>query len=388
MARSLNKSGKKLVKKKGKDGRVRAYWMGHKDEKKGGKLNSANPDGERPGFLRRHGGKLLAGAALLGVAALNRHKIAGAVGGARLGHGMASAGGAGLAGKAHAAFQGAKAGYRNHQGMDRADGMMGRMAFRGAGAIDQAHAAMGHRLQQYRSGHGGALMGHMTNVVGGMALSHLGAKFGQTAGTAIGSLAGPGGAAVGGWLGGHAGEWLANRHGAQHVQRAAGAVQERVQGNHVPNQQAVPVNFGSGASHASPLGLPSGRPHTAVPQVANRAQPNHALAAAHRDSADLDHLERTLGLTPHAHTPSAPPRNATPHQAASHAAHTAPASQTRSFSNPAAPLQSSRTNQQHMANAMRDRQNAERSAARAQADDQKARERAHRMMTGKRWWQR
>ena len=315
MAKKLNKSGKKLVKQRGKDGRVRAYWVGRNEKPKS--LKSQGPEGEKPGFLRRHGGKLLAGAALLGVAAMNRHKIAGAVGGARLGHGMAKEGGAGLAGRAHAAFQGAKAGYVTHEGMDRADGILGRMAFRGAGAVDhglslagRARGALADRAQQYRTGHGGALAGHMTNVLGGMALSHLGARFGQTAGTALGSLAGPGGAAVGGMLGGHVGEWLANRHGAKHVQGAAQHVQERVQGNHVPNQQAVPVNFGSLPSPArpSPLGAPSSRPHTAVPHAGPHAS-----------------------MTPAPHRPASPPRSATPHQAASHAAHTAPASQTRSF---------------------------------------------------------
>lgn len=315
MAKKLNKSGKKLVKQRGKDGRVRAYWVGRNEKPKS--LKSQGPEGEKKGFLRRHGGKLLAGAALLGVAAMNRHKIAGAVGGARLGHGMAKEGGAGLAGRAHAAFQGAKAGYMNHKGMDRADGIMGRMAFRGAGAVDhglslagRARASLGDRANQYRTGHGGALAGHMTNVLGGMALSHLGARFGQTAGTALGSLAGPGGAAVGGMLGGHVGEWLANRHGSKHVQGAAQRVQERVQGNHVPNQQAVPVNFGSlpSPTRPSPLGAPTRAPNAGVPHAGPHAS-----------------------MTPAPHRPARPPANATPHQAANHAAHTAPASRTRGF---------------------------------------------------------
>lgn len=369
MAKKLNKSGKRLVKKKGSDGRVRAYWTGRKQEAKS--LKSQGPEGEKPGFLRRHGGKLLAGAALLGVAAMNRHKIAGAVGGARLGHAMSKSGGGGLAERAHAAFSGAKAGYMTHKGMDRADGIMGRMAFRGAGAVDQAHGMLGKargaladRANQYRTGHGGALAGHMSNVLGGMALSHLGAKFGQTAGTALGSMAGPGGAAVGGMLGGHVGEWLANRHGAGHVQRAAQHIQERVQGNHVPNQAAVPINFGASSRPA-----PHAGPHAA--------------------------------MTPAAHRPAAPAPSATPHQAASHMAHTAPASQSRSFAQPvvgagpmahtAAPaqhLQSSRAAQQHMANATRDRERAEKAAHKERADTERARERAHRQMTGKRWWQR
>jgi hypothetical protein len=188
-------------------------------------------------------------------------------------------------------------------------------------------------------------------------------------------------------LGGHVGEWLANRHGAAHVQRAAQHVQERIQGNYVPNKQAVPINFGSlpGPNHASPLGAPSSRPHTAVSRPSAQQAHASAMHTARRDSAHLDHLEHMLGLTPAAHAPAAPSRSATPHQAASHAAHTAPASQTRSFSQP---LQSTRADAQHMANAMRDRERAESSARKERADTERARERAHRQMTGKRWWQR
>lgn len=335
MAKKLNKSGKKLVRQRGKDGRVRAYWVGRNEKPKS--LRSQGP-GEEPGFLRKHGGKLLAGAALLGVAAMNRRKLPGALGG----HAQVW--------KGSVAHQGAPAG-----------------AAPASKLSGLAHAAFGHAkdaVMAYRTQHGGGLAGHMSNVLGGMALSHLGAKFGQTAGTALGSMAGPGGAAVGGMLGGHVGEWLANRHGAGHVQRAAQHIQERVQGNYVPNQAAVPINFGASSRPA-----PHAGPHAA--------------------------------MTPAAHRPAAPAPSATPHQAASHMAHTAPASQSRSFAQPvvgagpmahtAAPaqhLQSSRAAQQHMANATRDRERAEKAARKERADTERARERAHRQMTGKRWWQR
>ena len=245
MARKLNKSGKQLKKIRGKDGRVRAYWTGKKKE-----LHNEGP-GQKPGFLARHGGKLIAGAALVAGALAARHKM-------------------GQAGvwKGSIANQGAKTGI-GHSLMARAK----------------------DAVMNYRRGHGGALIGHLTNMAGGAALSHMGAHFGQTAGTAIGSMLGPGGAAIGGFLGGHAGEWLANRHGSGHVARLASGIQQRIQGNHVPNQQAIPVDFGG--PHRSMTPAPAGT-HTARP-------PNPA---------------------------------ANPHAAASHAAHTHPASQPRAFANP------------------------------------------------------
>jgi len=244
--RKLNRSGKQLKKIRGKDGRVRAYWTG-KGKKE---LNNEGP-GHKPGFLARHGGKLLAGAALLGAAALMHKRM-----------GQASVW------KGSVANQSAKPGA-------------------GHALMARAKAA----IVGYKQGHGGALMGHLTQMAGGAALSHMGARFGQTAGTAIGSLLGPGGAAIGGFLGGHAGEFLANRHGASHVARLADYIQTRIQGNHVPNKAAVPVNFGGAHSQLTP---PPG--NTSVSRAPNPAS--------------------------------------NPHAAASHAAHTHPASQPRSFPNP------------------------------------------------------
>ena len=308
MARKLNKSGKQLKKIRGKDGRVRAYWTGKKKE-----LHNEGP-GQKPGFLARHGGKLIAGAALVAGALAARHKM-------------------GQAGvwKGSIANQGAKTGI-GHSLMARAK----------------------DAVMNYRRGHGGALIGHLTNMAGGAALSHMGARFGQTAGTAIGSMLGPGGAAIGGFLGGHAGEFLANRHGAQHLSRLASGIQQRIQGNHVPNQRAIPVDFGG--------------PHrfmTPAPSGTNTARPPNPAA--------------------------------NPHAAASHAAHTHPASQARSFAQPVpahhpvigagpmqhtnhaapAPLQGGKAERQAYANAQRQ-----------EREEAKARERAYRMMTGKRWWQR
>lgn len=302
----LNKSGKRLKKIRGKDGRIRAYWTGRNKKE----LHNDNM-GERPGFLARHGGKLLAGAALVGGALMARK---------RLGLGQAGV------------WKGSVA----HQNRQVKPGLAHNLMSRAKDSV-----------MAYRQGHAGALANHLTQMAGGAALSHLGARFGQTAGTAIGSMLGPGGAAIGGFLGGHAGEFLANRHGSGHVSRLASGIAARIQGNHVPNKPAVPVSFGGPHGHMTP---PPGNSH-ALPA------PSPAVSA---------------------------------HAAASHAAHTHPASQPRSFTQPVigagpmqhtnearAPLQGGRAERQAMANAQRQ-----------EREEHKARERAHRLMTGKRWWQR
>lgn len=223
MAKTLNKSGKKLVKKKGKDGRVRAYWMGQKDTPKRMRQGAAP---EKQGFLQKHGGKLAAGAALLGVAALNRHKLAGALRGAGLAHNAIKNSGqaVGLKDHAHSMFRMAKVGFMSNRGMDGIDKHMdraGSLARSARGAMSGYRANAGQHVKNWRQGIGSQLAGHMTETLGGAAAEHLGSRFGSVAGTAVGSMFGPAGAALGGFVGGHAGGFLGGRHAAPHIQKAA-----------------------------------------------------------------------------------------------------------------------------------------------------------------------
>jgi len=216
MAKPLNKSGKKLVKKKGKDGRVRAYWMGQKDTPKRVRQGAAP---EKQSFLQKHGGKLAAGAALLGVAALNRHKLAGAARGAGLAHNAIKHSGqkVGLKDHAHSMFRMAKVGFMSNRGMDGIDKHMAK-----AGShLRNARANAKNSVNNWRQGIGQQFAGHMTETLGSAAAEHLGARFGSVAGTAVGSMFGPAGAALGGFVGGHAGGFLGGRHAAPHIQKAA-----------------------------------------------------------------------------------------------------------------------------------------------------------------------
>ena len=219
MAKTLNKSGKKLVKKKGKDGRVRAYWMGQKDTPKRMRQGAAP---EKQGFLQKHGGKLAAGAALLGVAALNRHGIAGAVDGAKRAHNVIQGSGlkVGMGDRAASMFRLAKVGFMARHHRDGSAKLIG--AARGLpGALSGYRANAGQHVKNWRQGIGSQLAGHMTETLGGAAAEHLGSRFGSVAGTAVGSMFGPAGAALGGFVGGHAGGFLGGRHAAPHIQKAA-----------------------------------------------------------------------------------------------------------------------------------------------------------------------
>lgn len=206
---------RKVVKTvKGKKGIVRrSYWVKSGQQPKPGRraLNQ-NAQPQKEGFLRRHAGKLAVGAALLGAAALNRHKLAGAARGAGLAlnahkhHELAGGAKHSLREKARDAFGMAKMGYESNRGMDR---------------IDAHTANLGGKARDWRRGTGAALANHLTDVGGHAAAQHIGGRAGGMAGSAIGGLlAGPLGAQLGGFVGGHAGSFLANRHTSHHIIRS------------------------------------------------------------------------------------------------------------------------------------------------------------------------
>lgn len=211
--RKINKSGKQLKKIRGKDGRVRAYWTGQKETQR--RTRQGAKEQPKESFLKRHGGKLAAGAALLGVAALNRHKLAGAFRGAQFAHNAIqhSSQKVGMKDRAHAMFRMAKTGFMSNRGMDPADRMMSA----GHSLIQKGR----NSANEWRRGVGQGFAHHMTEALGGAAAEHLGSRFGQVAGSTIGSVFGPAGAALGGFIGGHAGSYLGGRHAAPHIQRAA-----------------------------------------------------------------------------------------------------------------------------------------------------------------------
>lgn len=211
---------RKVVKTvKGKKGIVRrSYWVKSGQQPKPGRraLNQ-NAQPQKEGFLKRHAGKLALGAALLGAAALNRHKLAGAARGVGLSRNMHKHDSSGdtytHVERARHAFQMAKKGYESNRGMDRIDKHTQALAERTAGARG--------KMRDWRRNHGSALAEHLTNAGGHAAVEHLGGRAGGMAGSAIGGLvAGPLGAQLGGFIGGHAGGFLANRHTSHHIVRA------------------------------------------------------------------------------------------------------------------------------------------------------------------------
>lgn len=221
---------KKVVKNvRGKHGTVRRTYY----------VKSEVP--QKKGFLRRHAGKLLAGATLAGLAYANRHKLAGAARGAGLALNAHKHSGstATMSERAKDAFRMAKIGYSNNRGMDIADGSLhrARMAFagtagqrlRGQRAISDARAKVPQALNtartratEWRRNTGADLAHHMATQGGDVVASHVGSRFGQVAGTTVGGLiAGPAGAAVGAWAGQTAGSFLGSRHAAPHIARGA-----------------------------------------------------------------------------------------------------------------------------------------------------------------------
>jgi len=179
-------------------------------------MRHAGPDGE-PGFLRRHAGKIVAGAALLGGAALGARHIQK--------HGLSKTGQQ-LQGLGHTAFSAAKS-----------------------------------RITGFRQHTGGGLAAHLAHVGGEAALSHVGSRFGQVAGTAVGGfLGGAPGAALGGFFGGHAGNFLAGHYGSSHVQKLANWVGNRAQGRpQLPGLAAGTSNpfMDRGHAHYQPQNHPA-----------------------------------------------------------------------------------------------------------------------------------
>lgn len=225
--KAFTKSGKTAKKIHTKSG-MRTYWVGGKKQQ-GGRLRNAGAQEQKPGFLKRHGGKMLMGAALLGAVALNRHKLAGAVRGAGLANSvrkMADASNGtktGMAQRAHEMFGMAKMGYTSNRGMDRIDAH-----------TDRFKAGVHGRLEgvrQWKQGMGADLTHHLASVGGEALASHVGSRFGQVAGTAVGgAIAGPTGAGLGSFIGGHAGNFLATRYGDKHIRAGAEYAAHRMRG--------------------------------------------------------------------------------------------------------------------------------------------------------------
>lgn len=235
---------KKVVKTvRGKRGSVRrTYWV------------HANEPPKKQGFLRRHAGKLLAGAAIAGLAIANRHKLAGAARGAGLALSAHKHSGsmASASEKARDAFRMAKVGYASNRGMDRVDGLMSRArvhapmaqasAQRGLAKARGSAAALAGRVRAganmenvrtkataWRRGTGADLAHHLASTGGDAAVSHFGSRFGQVAGTGLGAMmGGPAGMAVGGFIGGQAGAFLGSRHAAPHIARGANWLADRM----------------------------------------------------------------------------------------------------------------------------------------------------------------
>lgn len=226
--KAFTKSGKTAKKIHTKSG-MRTYWVGGNKKQQGGRLRNAGAQEQKPGFLKRHGGKLLLGTALVGAAVLNRHKLAGAFRGASLAHNARShadsANGTktGLAQRAHEMFGMAKMGYTSNRGMDKIDAHADRFKQGIHGRLEGA--------RQWKQGMGADLTHHLASVGGEALASHVGSRFGQVAGTAVGGfVAGPAGAGLGGFIGGHAGNFLATRYGDKHIRSGAEYAAHRMRG--------------------------------------------------------------------------------------------------------------------------------------------------------------
>jgi len=231
MARAGLKKVQKTV--RGKHGTVkRNYWV--KSNPKEVKARGLRNQGEvpkKPGFLRRNAGKIAIGAAAVGLLALNRHKIGGALKGMAEARRQAKSGeGNGFRGnEAHGIFAKAREGWIQNRAKDTTAHRMTQGAAEGAKRLGERTAQTRQKVTDYRRTVGADLAGHMTRVGGEAAAHHIGSHFGTVAGTALGgAAAGPVGAGIGGFLGGHAGGFLANRHTEKHINRAAEWAVERL----------------------------------------------------------------------------------------------------------------------------------------------------------------
>lgn len=202
---------RKVVKTvKGKKGTVRrSYWVKSAQTRPPGQRTLRQSQPSKEGFLQRHAGKIAAGAALLGAAALHRHKLTGAVRSAQSSLGKTRGG---AVQRAQKAFSAAKRGYESQRGKDRIDALTKRL---------------GPTAKAARRGVG-SLAGHLVSNAGAALANHAGSAAGSYAGSALGGMfGGPLGAHVGGIVGSHVGEWLSERHVNGRLQAAGARIEKR-----------------------------------------------------------------------------------------------------------------------------------------------------------------
>jgi hypothetical protein len=231
MARAGLKKVQKTV--RGKRGSVkRSYWVKSNPKESKPRLRAQGEEPKKPGFLRRHAGKIAIGAATVGLLALNRHKIGGALKGIAEARRQSKSGeGNGFRGDAaHGVFAKAREGWAANRSKDVTAQRMTQGAAEGMKRMGERTAQTREKVTAYRRTVGADLAGHMTRVGGEAAAHHIGSHFGTVSGTALGGMAaGPMGAGIGGFLGGQAGGFLANRHTEKHITRAANWVVGRLQ---------------------------------------------------------------------------------------------------------------------------------------------------------------
>ena len=203
---------RKVVKTvKGKKGTVRrSYWVRSAPSGPAGARTLRRAQSpQRESFLKRHAGKIAAGAALLGAAALHKHKLTGAAHGVQ--RSLSKTKGSAVE-RATKAFSAAKRGYESQRGKDRIDAFTKRLA-PGVKSAKRASAS---------------LVGHLVSNAGSALANHAGSAAGSYAGSALGGMfGGPLGAHVGGIVGSHVGEWFSERHVNGRLQAAGAKIKKR-----------------------------------------------------------------------------------------------------------------------------------------------------------------